>query len=425
MKTLNPEPEVEPVTEVELQHLDKEVSALTVEKGNDDQMNAKVTHILERLESKRYLVAKRIETKEIQEEALSKISTLYGRWIKDVREKCEKQLRIIQKGLFADLKTKQSLDHQLKNIKQRMYEAVQALEDHVTHSSDELAFNKGDIIFVMSKFDDSRWYGQHSDSGKEGVFPGKIVTEMKTFSSVRHSADSADEAIAHDAEEILHTIEVASRKDKLGGFFGASNSEIDKGIMESKDSKERQRTDSKGSPGSLLRKIIGKRGESSENLFKEMVKARQEPITEETKQRLLTFLSHHSAKELLQTPRDFIRDGELELQVLGSGLIKAEKHLAHVFLFSDIIVFTSKKHFKLKACIPLSDVRIILVADDGNYKDALQLSYKGIRYTLMAPPTSSDGSQLRDSWFKDLKQLERPFQLRKFTRHQAFVKPNT
>jgi len=120
-----------------------------------------------------------------------------------------------------------------------------------------------------------------------------------------------------------------------------------------------------------------------------------------------------------------IRDGELELQVLGSGLIKAEKHLAHVFLFSDIIVFTSKKHFKLKACIPLSDVRIILVADDGNYKDALQLSYKGIRYTLMAPPTSSDGSQLRDSWFKDLKQLERPFQLRKFTRHQAFVKPNT
>jgi hypothetical protein len=57
------------------------------------------------------------------------------------------------------------------------------------------------------------------------------------------------------------------------------------------------------------------------------------------------------------------------------------------------------------------------------FKDALQLSYKGNRYTLMAPLQATDGSALRDSWFKDLKAMERPFQLRKFTKNQTFKIP--
>jgi hypothetical protein len=100
----------------ELENINKQMKELKINDGKP-QENHKVLEMIEKLENKLQLISKRILKRELQEKSLQVIKTLYGKWLKEERESCDKQIKTIQELLFHDMKTKKTIQIQLLQIK--------------------------------------------------------------------------------------------------------------------------------------------------------------------------------------------------------------------------------------------------------------------------------------------------------------------
>jgi len=83
----------------------------------------------------------------------------------------------------------------------------------------------------------------------------------------------------------------------------------------------------------------------------------------------------------------------------------------HIFLFSDLLVIARRgkkdDEFSIKLQIPLSKVKLIW-CDDGKIKNGFQLEFDNTTASLT--PIGPNPDVVRQTWFKELKQLIKEFQ---------------
>ena len=52
--------------------------------------------------------------------------------------------------------------------------------DYDSQMDDDLHFNKGDLLYIISTDEGDRWFAQSMATGKEGYIPSNCVTKWKS-----------------------------------------------------------------------------------------------------------------------------------------------------------------------------------------------------------------------------------------------------
>jgi len=257
-------------------------------------------------------------------------------------------------------------------------------------------------------------------------------------------------------EQVVSVIEAKSRKEKLGGFFGATGNEIDKGIKEAKITRSNSGRISKigqspptndreklsllsslkinsNSSGNLFNLFNSTHKDSSPTVSRKSVavtkmldqvqKPNSEPVDVD-KHPLTLFLYCHPG--LAREDREFVKSGPIIVQFGESE--KSKEYF--LFLFNDLIVISKKKanlrksnqfteEFKLVQQILLEHSRIILIGNDakfGDQKSSFQISFKNVTYTFTPVSRNvAESEAIRDDWFNEIKKLIKGYQKTKLS----------
>eukprot|EP01114_Cavostelium_apophysatum_P016121 TRINITY_DN4535_c0_g1_i1.p1 TRINITY_DN4535_c0_g1~~TRINITY_DN4535_c0_g1_i1.p1 ORF type:complete len:719 (+),score=188.75 TRINITY_DN4535_c0_g1_i1:331-2487(+) len=367
---------------------------------------AKGLSIISRLNYKLGFIQKRIIKRQTQEDMLIKISKIYGKLLKEERENYEKQLKVLQDALYVDLKVQPTLQTQIKTLKETLFDTAKALVSCTADNEGDLAFEKDDILYILNKADTNKYIAEHSVTGKQGYVNKKDVATFavreRTFTKKNLHGEEQVLTAEQQAQETLESIEAKSRKDKLGGFFGASGVEIEKGLRHSKDKISFFTLPSlSNSPSGSVDSLSS--SPRIRGISRTLSKFGKKESVEDGSLAPSLLEAHPELDN-----RELVREGTLLFGVHPTDKFK----LVNAFLFSDIVVFTKKKsNFPIVAQVPLEDARIILVGDDENHKNEFQLQHKGVIYTLV--PAEKDlilATKTRNVWFHELKQIVREYQ---------------
>jgi hypothetical protein len=125
------------------------------------------------------------------------------------------------------------------NLQEAIYRTARALENSAGGDG-FLQLAAGDIVLIRSTESPDILMCEHSETGRIGKVHAKNLAQFQKHQKVFQKKSEEDgfiekEGTVSSAEEIVQSIADQSRKDKLGGFFGASSSEIDAGIRDSRN----------------------------------------------------------------------------------------------------------------------------------------------------------------------------------------------
>eukprot|EP01119_Soliformovum_irregulare_P022607 TRINITY_DN7784_c0_g1_i1.p1 TRINITY_DN7784_c0_g1~~TRINITY_DN7784_c0_g1_i1.p1 ORF type:complete len:668 (-),score=202.08 TRINITY_DN7784_c0_g1_i1:18-2021(-) len=405
--------------------IDKEIEGLRSLTTNGQR----ILDVIEKLENKRNLTEKRIKKRERQEDAISKLSKLYGKFMTEDKDNCEKQLRIIRESLFMDIRIQKQLDLQLGKLKSEVYLKGKVSRDLPPTDSQGIVTyvegdprhayvraHEGEHVFILSS-EGNVFQVEHTITQERGfALRDDIVTYRK--------ASSTDNLKEPDA--LLHNIEERNRKEKLENLLG-TGPEFDNGIRRATSATKIHRVVSSeptsptgmspvgsptASPGKSkirgLTRFFGRSSPSSEDLHKK----HRSPSMENTldsgmSEELTNLLQEHGS--LVIDGRDWQRDGWMCVASSQDHDLKER----YIFLFANSILVTKRngeKKFRLKDRISLEDARPILVADDGVFQNSFQIVSKSVTYTFTATGTSLvSAATERDSWFFAIRQLVRAY----------------
>jgi len=471
------ENEVRIQEEEDLRRMHKEMKEVVL-----DEKMQRIASVLETLDTKWKMLLKRIQQRQVEEKALFKLNDLYGKWLIGDKE-LEKHIRVLKEALAFDLKMKETLDSQMKQLKAFLYETVKITCDHPSDlCSSEIDYcrkptdrflnlKKDDVLYILAKETDSKWLAEKAETGEHGYVHSSQVSLVvslnasslsSSLSSYPSSSSTLEETpypspivgrrVESSPEEMLSQIEEKSRKDKLEGFFGASEKELRATKVTSTPSPISSQTDhillKKRGNANLLQRLLDHRKTTGVNAsispssfsscsFNSVLSllsnqhagysispSLQESEEMEEKRMFLSLLTDNP--DLVQENRTWVRDGPFKVECTGKEKIK----LQWIFLFTDLIVFAKKKLKKgrdfldIKHRIYLEEARIIMLASNEKENcNAFQISHHRKTFTLfpIEEGTEQTGKELRDQWFKSLKSLVREIQKKKILDGNSFL----
>jgi len=281
-------------------------------------------------------------------------------------------------------------------------------------------------LYIISKTDPENWFVEHESTGKQGLVQASNFAPQPML---RSSGPKVTPEESEDAEAVLVKLQARSRKDKLGGFFGASGSEIEMGMqnlyarpnliaaspksppISPRDSPNRlTRVPSTEDTAALNRRTltVGVSRTSSNPDFARSSLGTQDYSKDSEKQALSVLLKKYPD---LSTGRVIIRTSPMRFWKDKEKPIEKQ-----VFLFSDMVVVTQRKDskgkvkYKIEHQIHIQDAKINILdvatdvpANRGSLRTSgivpFQIEKDKSFYTFMPPEDSGS------SWLTDVKSV--------------------
>jgi len=391
----------------------------------------KILEIIAKLDIRHKLTLKRIAKRQNQASTLKKLILLYGKWLKDAKEKGEKQLAELNEKLLVEEATKLLLGEKLKQLKAFIYDQGVLLAD--SSGFHGKIFPKDTEVFLLQQRDQTHYLVESSSTLHE-----KAVVLIKDIQNTKPNllkASKEDEKISNEinkeiakAGDLMKDVESTNRKAKLGAFFGTSEATIEGQLRISGDK------ETIGSPPwSPILLSVKKDFDLMPNRVGTFLRANfdpkkkylsnstDEPLTTEQLDKLEGLLSYHPT--IYSPNRKFVKEG---LLFLRTDSLENDKRERQAFLFDDCLLFTKAKprkelsfSYKIKVQVPIREAKIILVAHDKDerFRNAFQIEHKANLYTVT--PVPEDSVELRDVWYREIKGVVKKYQKETYGKERA------
>ncbi|PRP74232.1 hypothetical protein PROFUN_16318 [Planoprotostelium fungivorum] len=335
-------------------------------------------------------ILQRIYNKQMQQNLLLRLSKLYHNHLREERENCEKQLKLLEEGISKDLAMKESITKALKKHKMNIYDVGRIIHD-VQGDTELISVKSGELIFILS-MDGPLWQGENITGEVAGwIQPTNI--ELLNKSARRHTSSNSTSPTVKlrsgtgDEQDLKHDSE--RLRDKISSFLGLSSPDRKSFLGLSPEKKS----------SSFKRR----------NGNKSVVKDQVAP----EKLKLYALIAGDGVSDATNLMRDYIRDGAFTVSV------KHKLSERHVFLFSDCLIISKQKEksseLRTVLRIPLGEeCRLIM---DIDTPDVFWVGHKDIDYTFMpmlgtASPFTP--SQACRQWFTAIKEVSNDLLRKRF-----------